>query len=107
LCFGYQQEQLALFKDNNIFMEDTKNPYNTPLIFTQNPLLAGYIHPKNEKLLKNSPAVIAQNLGGGRVILMSENPNFRAFWYGTNKLFLNALFFGNTIGGGRFGEEDE
>jgi Zinc carboxypeptidase len=106
LCFGYQQSKLALFKDNNIFMEDTKNPYNTPLIFTENPLLAGYVHPKNEKLIKNSPAVIALNVGSGRVIAMSENPNFRAFWYGTNKLFLNALFFGNLIGGGRFGGEE-
>ena len=106
LCFGYQQDKLALFKDNNIFMEDTKNPYNTPLIFTDKPLIAGYVHPKNEKLIKNSPAVIALNVGAGRVIAMSENPNFRAFWYGTNKLFLNTLFFGNLIGGGRFGGEE-
>ena len=106
LCFGYQQNKLALFKDNNIFMEDTKNPYNTPLVFTANPLLAGYVHSKNEKLIKNSPAVIALNVGAGRVIAMSENPNFRAFWYGTNKLFLNTLFFGNLIGGGRFGGEE-
>lgn len=107
MCFGYQQDKVALFKDNNIFMEDTKNPYNTPLIFTQNPLLAGYVHPKNEKLIKNSPAVITQNIGSGKVILMSENPNFRAFWYGTNKLFLNAIFFGNIIGSGRFGGGEE
>ena len=36
----------------------------------------------------------------GRVICMSDNPNFRAFWYGTNKLFANAIFFGNTISRG-------
>ena len=107
LCFGYQQSKLALFKDNNIFMEDTKNPYNTPMVFTANPLLAGYVHTKNEKLIKNSPAAITLNVGSGRVIALSENPNFRAFWYGTNKLFLNTLFFGNLIGGGRFGGEEE
>ena len=106
ICFGYKQDKLALFKDNNIFFEDTKNPYNTPLIFTSNPLIAGYVHPKNEALIKNSPAVITQSVGAGKVILMSENPNFRAFWYGTNKLFLNALFFGHLIGGGRFGDEE-
>lgn len=106
ICFGYSQDKLALFKDNNIFFEDTKNPYNTPLVFTANPLLAGYVHPKNEAMIKNSPAVITQNLGAGRVILMSENPNFRAFWYGTNKLFLNTLFFGHIIGGNRFGGEE-
>jgi hypothetical protein len=39
--------------------------------------------------------------GSGRVVMFSDNPNFRATWYGTNKLFLNALFFGaniNTVG---------
>ena len=77
------------------------------MIFTSNPLLAGYAHPKNEKLIKNSPAAIALNVGSGRVIALSENPNFRAFWYGTNTLFLNTLFFGNIIGGGRFGGEEE
>jgi len=34
------------------------------------------------------------------VISLSDNPNFRAFWYGTNKLFLNAIFFGHTIDSG-------
>jgi hypothetical protein len=31
---------------------------------------------------------------------MVDNPNFRAIWYGTNKLFLNAIFFGQVIEGG-------
>jgi hypothetical protein len=30
---------------------------------------------------------------------MLDNPSFRAFWYGTDKLMANAVFFGNTIGG--------
>ena len=28
---------------------------------------------------------------------MIDNPNFRAFWYGTNKLMANMIFFGNLI----------
>jgi hypothetical protein len=28
---------------------------------------------------------------------MTDNPNFRGYWYGGNKLFLNALFFGSVI----------
>ncbi|SOE21803.1 Zinc carboxypeptidase [Spirosomataceae bacterium TFI 002] len=102
ICFGYKQEELAVFKVNNIVFEDTENPYNTPLLFTANPLIAGYVHPKNIVRFQNSPAVIAQNLGSGRIVSFSDNPNFRAFWYGTNKLFLNALFFGNSIGAGRY-----
>ncbi len=35
--------------------------------------------------------------GNGKVIFFADNPNFRGTWYGTNKLFLNALFFGSHI----------
>ena len=55
----------------------------------------------------DTPAIIVNTYGTGKVIVMADNPNFRAFWYGTNKLFLNALFFGNQIGGvARSGEEN-
>lgn len=102
LCFGYNQDDLAIFKVNNIVFEDTGDPYNTPLLFTANPLIAGYVHPKNLERFKDSPAIITENLGSGRIISISDNPNFRAFWYGTNKLFLNSLFFGSSIGSGRY-----
>ncbi|MCP9767788.1 zinc carboxypeptidase [Lacihabitans sp. LS3-19] len=105
ICYGYKQSTLPIFKVNNVVFEETGNPYNTPLIFTEKPLMAGYVHSKNIERFKSSPAVIAQTVGAGKIISFSDNPNFRAFWYGTNKLFLNALFFGNGISGGRF-EED-
>jgi len=45
--------------------------------------------------------------GQGRVILFSDNPNFRGTWYGTNKMFLNALFFGSLISSpANFGAEE-
>jgi hypothetical protein len=57
--------------------------------------MAGYLHPTSQKKIKNSAAILVGNEGNGRVILFSDNPNFRGTWYGTNKLFLNALFFGS------------
>jgi hypothetical protein len=106
LCYGYKQATLPIFKVNNLVFEDTGNPYNTPLMFTVSPLVAGYVHAKNLDRFKSSPAVIAQNVGAGKIISFTDNPNFRAFWYGTNKLFLNALFFGKGIAGNRFGDEE-
>jgi hypothetical protein len=47
--------------------------------------------------LRNSPVVLVGSQGSGRLISFIDNPNFRGFWYGTNKLFLNAIFFGPTI----------
>ena len=47
--------------------------------------------------LKNTSVCKIGNLGKGKVIYFTDNTNFRAFWYGTNKLLMNAIFFGNEM----------
>ena len=79
------------------FVETARNPYATPAVFTKAPLLAGYLHPDQAKLVSGAAAIVVGGSGAGRVICFSGNPNFRAFWYGTNRLFANAVFFGDII----------
>ncbi|MBO0932278.1 M14 family zinc carboxypeptidase [Fibrella aquatilis] len=98
LLYGYKDEMLSVFKDNNVFLEKGKDPFGAPLWYTPKPLISGYVAAPNERFIRDTPAIIVNNFGAGKVIAMADNPNFRAFWYGTNKLFLNALFFGNQIG---------
>jgi hypothetical protein len=40
---------------------------------------------------------MADRLGSGTVVLLVDNTNFRGYWRGTSRLFLNALFFGDHI----------
>ncbi len=82
-----------------MFMEQSDNPYATPLRYTEEPLASGYISEENAEKLSGTAAIVVSSLGSGKVIAMTDNPNFRAFWYGTNKLFANAIFFGETISG--------
>ena len=49
------------------------------------------------KAIKNSVPFKVQRKGKGRVIVFTDNTNFRAFWYGTNKLLMNAVFFGHQM----------
>jgi len=65
--------------------------------YTAKPHIDGYVSDKNLKLVANSAALLVSSIGRGRVIMFSDNPNFRGTWYGTNKLFLNAIFLGNTV----------
>lgn len=95
--FGYKNDKLALFRNTNIFIQPNKNSYNNPITYTNAPLLSGYISEENLELLKNSVPVQIQRNGRGRVIGFTDNTNFRAFWYGTNKLLMNAIFFGNSM----------
>jgi hypothetical protein len=99
LGYGYSNPDLFVFKTGNQFLTPSKNPYANPLVYTDSPLASGYIHPSNLEKLKSSGVIQVAALGSGRIIGMVDNPNFRAFWFGTNKLFLNAAFFGQTIDG--------
>jgi len=106
LAYGYENNTLPVFRRGTTFLEPTKNAYATPLIYTHRPLLSGYISNPNLTRLRDSAATIAGKQGSGRVILMTDNPSFRAYWYGTQKLLANALFFGSTIKGNTLQSEE-
>jgi hypothetical protein len=97
ISYGYKNNKVALFRNSNIYIEPNKNSYNNPIQYTSNPLLSGYISEENEELIKNSIPFQVNRMGKGRVIVFTDNTNFRAFWYGTNKLLMNAIFFGEMM----------
>lgn len=96
LAFGYGGET-PLFRNHEIFFEPSATPGATVARYTSTPLLSGYISPKRHAELANTAALIGRRQGSGAVVLFADNPNFRAFWYGTNGLFLNAVFFGGAF----------
>ncbi len=96
LAFGYG-ETTPLFRNHEIFFEPSATPGATVARYTSTPLLSGYIAPKRLAELANTAALIARRQGDGAVVLFADNPNFRAFWYGTNGLFLNTIFFGGAF----------
>ena len=97
LTYGLEKDRMPLFRNHNLVMMKSKNPYANPLVYTSSPLLSGYVSEENLEQFSDSPAVTITTLGRGRVITLADNPNFRAFWFGTNKIFMNALFFGKSI----------
>ena len=97
LLYGYHSLKLPVFRADSFFMDMPQNVYAAPLVYTANPLLSGYMKTKWNETVKNTPSIIVSQAGSGRSICMVDNPNFRAFWYGTNKIFANMIFFGNII----------
>jgi hypothetical protein len=95
--FGYKNDKIALFRNSTIFIKADKKSYNNPIQYTSNPLLSGYISKENAKIIKNTVPFKAQKLGRGKVIVFTDNTNFRAFWFGTNKLLMNTIFFGDKM----------
>ena len=74
-------------------MLPTDNPFGTIIAYSDAPVYSGFVSDENSDALAGTPALIAERSGQGIIILFADNPNFRGYWYGTNKLFLNALFF--------------
>jgi len=98
LGFGYRERKLPVYRNSSIWIAPSKNPYATVAKYTEDPHIDGYITDKNlNEFLKPSASLIVSKVGGGRVVMFAEDPNFRSSFYGTNKLFLNAVFFGQHI----------
>ena len=95
--YGYKEYKLPIFKNNTLFVEKISNPYSMPVVYTKDPVLSGYVSERYSKNISNSLSVITRSIGKGYVIAFVDNPNFRAFWHGTNRLFMNAIFMGKTI----------
>lgn len=95
--YGYKNNRISLFRNSNIYLEPDEDSYNNPIQYTNSPLQSGYISEENAQLIKNSVPFKAKRSGKGRIILFTDNTNFRAFWYGTNKLLMNAIFFGHIM----------
>ncbi len=91
--FGYKNDNLAMFRNTTIFIKADSSSYNNPIKYTKTPLLSGYISKPNLEILKNSVPFQVKKLEKGKVIVFTDNTNFRGFWYGTNKLLMNAVFF--------------
>ncbi|MDC7999229.1 M14 family metallopeptidase [Gilvibacter sediminis] len=97
IAFGYTKDNMPTFRNSTLFMEADAQSYNNPVQYTENPLLSGYISEENLELLGGTSMVKIQGKGRGQIIYFTDNTNFRAFWYGTNKLLMNAIFFGDEM----------
>ena len=96
LAFGYKK-MIPVFRNNEYLYELSVADAANVGRYTETPLLSGYISDELLADIKNTAAIIARKVDGGYVVLFADNPHFRAFWYGTDGLFLNAIFFGRSF----------
>ncbi len=95
--FGMQQETIPVFISGNTFAKPDSSAYANPLIYKENNLMSGYIFEPYRPMIENTAGILINSRGRGNIISFLDNPNTRGFWFGTNRLFMNALFFGPII----------
>lgn len=98
LGFGYERDELVVFRRGHHRMRAFDNPYGQPAIYAESPLAAGYLSESNRERLAGAPAISASRHGEGTVIRISDDALFRGYWRGSERLFANALFFASLIG---------
>lgn len=97
LAFGYTRPKLPVFRDHAELLPTPKDPYSRVAVYPNEPRLAGFSSDENLKKIAGSTAVAATRMGKGAVLMYLDNPNFRGFWWGGSKLFLNGLFLSGLI----------
>ncbi len=96
LAYGLP-ETLPVFRQGSTMW--THNGSITEVVgrYSDEPLLSGYLSKTKKAQFPGQAAVLASGYGGGNVILFQERLNFRAYWHGTQRLFMNAVVFGGTF----------
>ncbi|MDR3180680.1 MAG: peptidase M14 [Prevotellaceae bacterium] len=97
LGWGYGQGYIAVMKTSATAFEKPENKYASPLSYIEKPYLSGCISKENLKRFAASPATIIHPYENGRIIYFADDVNFRMYWYGASKIFLNAVFFGQLL----------
>lgn len=98
LTSGYSHGFPALINSSRLYVEPDGAPTpakNTPVtVKEENAKISGHSWEENLNRTPGSVLVYEEKLGEGRVIAFAEDLNFRGYWRGANRLFLNAVILG-------------
>ena len=98
LNFGCGEMTPVLFGTSTVLM--TKNPALSParLAPAKDLRLGGLLWPEAKERIANGAWATRERLGNGQVILFATQPNFRGYFRGSERLLLNAIFYGPGLG---------
>jgi len=97
LGYGYADQQVTVFRQGSHLLRTTTNRYATPGQYADEPLVAGYLSGPVSEKLAGTAALAADRHGRGVVVRIADDYLFRGYWVGTERLFANALFFGQLV----------
>jgi hypothetical protein len=97
LAFGYTDRNLTVYRNHSIFVDPDESYTSNVAIYTDDPLISGFCTDENIEKMKGSVSLLSLSRGRGKVTVFVDDPVFRGCWYGTNRLLMNAIFFGPNI----------
>lgn len=105
LSFGLPRAELPVFKNDLMLLKPAGQDFVTVAKYRSGKQLAGFVAPELVGQISESPGLLAQNLGKGRVVAMVDNPVFRGYFTGSSRILVNALYFGKAFDSGSGSDE--
>ena len=97
LAFGLAQRVNFLVKTGTTLFQPSENKYATVAKYLPEPYVSGYVSKDNIRKVSESASILAEKKGQGTIVLFADDPTYRSYWHGTDRLLINALFFGEKI----------
>jgi hypothetical protein len=110
IAFGLGNRKIFFTKNSQTILLPSKNKYGTVARYDADSYVGGYVSKKNIAKINNTAAILISQEGVGKVVSFADDPTYRSYWHGTDRLLLNAIFFGSQVqlgGGFQGGEEHE
>ncbi len=83
--------KLGLFRQEDRFYELSKTPGANVGTYAADPLASGYLSRERREQAGGKAAVVVEDSGRGHVVLIFDDPLFRGFFRGSERLWLNAV----------------
>jgi len=99
LSYGYGKSVDVLINSDYLFTP-SRNGRNVATFVDEKDDLrtSGHVWEDMLEALPGMAYLVDERVGHGHIILYADDPNFRAYWDGLNRLFLNSLLFGSSLG---------
>lgn len=91
LAIGYEGATPVLVQSNLAFEPDSAIAAPFRLAELSSLHLAGFAYPDSLERLAGTPYALEERVGAGHIVLILDDPNFRLYWQGLSRLFLNSL----------------
>jgi len=95
LAFGMRNKVPVMVYSDHAFM--SSSPVRTVARFTpdgNNLRLSGLLWPEARQRWMGTAYVTRESKGKGQIIMFASDPNIRAYFWGTRKMFVNAILYG-------------
>jgi hypothetical protein len=97
LSYGYGGSVDVLANSSLIFTPSRRGRNVATFVDKKDLRISGFVWEGMMEALPGKAYLIDERVGQGHIILYADDPNFRAYWDGLNRLFFNSLLFGPSL----------